>query len=69
MAQGFSGIFKNADKAIMLKYLPSFKSIKVESKGEGTELSELRRRVLEREKANYWEQFNKGIINSETVIK
>ena len=61
--------FKNADKAIMLKYLPSFKSIKVESKGEGTELSELRRRVLEREKANYWEQFNKGIINSETVIK
>jgi len=61
--------YKNADTETIKNYLPGFKSIKVESTLDTNELAELRRRVLEKEKATYWEQFNKGIISSETVIK
>ena len=61
--------YKNADTEVINEFLPSFKTVKVESEVETNELAELRRRVLEKEKATYWEQFNKGIISSETVIK
>ncbi len=61
--------FKNADTEVINKFLPEFKNIKVESTIKTNELAELRRRVLEKEKATYWEQFDKGIISSETVIK
>ncbi|OFY37595.1 MAG: hypothetical protein A2Z69_01160 [Bacteroidetes bacterium RBG_13_44_24] len=61
--------YKNADDGIIKSYLPRYKKVKVESTLKSNELAELRRRVLEKEKANYWEQFNKGIISSETVIK
>jgi NhaP-type Na+/H+ or K+/H+ antiporter len=62
--------YKNADTEVINKFLPEFKSVKAESTVETTnELAELRRRVLEKEKATCWEQFNKGIISSETVIK
>jgi hypothetical protein len=49
--------------------LPKYKEVEVEATLKTNELAELRRRVLEKEKANYWEQFNKGVISSETVIK
>jgi len=61
--------FKNADSEIIKKYLPHFTEVKVESALKSNELAELRRRVLEKEKASYWEQFNEGILTSETVIK
>jgi NhaP-type Na+/H+ or K+/H+ antiporter len=61
--------YRNADTEIIGEFLPAFKTVKVESEMETNELAELRRRVLEKEKATYWEQFNKGIIGSETVIK
>ncbi len=61
--------FKNADSDIIRSYLPHYKKVKVESSLKSNELAELRRRVLEKEKANYWQQFNEGIISSETVIK
>jgi len=61
--------FKNADNEIIKSYLPRYKMLKIESTLETNELAELRRRILEKEKANYWEQFNKGILSSDTVIK
>jgi NhaP-type Na+/H+ or K+/H+ antiporter len=61
--------YKHADTEVIKSFLPHFKTVKVESTVESNELAELRRRVLEKEKATYWEQFNKGIISSETVIK
>lgn len=61
--------FKNADKNIVKSYLPHYKEIKIEGDMKSDELSELRRRILEKEKATYWELFNKGIVTSETVVK
>lgn len=61
--------FKNANNEILANYLPQYKEIPVDSILKSNELAELRRRVLEKEKANYWEQFDKGIISSDTVIK
>lgn len=61
--------FKNADNEIIKSYLPRYKMLKIESTLQTNELAELRRRILEKEKANYWEQFNKGILSSDTVIK
>ncbi|MBN1604517.1 MAG: sodium:proton antiporter [Chitinispirillaceae bacterium] len=70
-AKAISGdrYFRNADKEIIKKYLPQHKKVKIEFTLDSNELAELRRRVLEKEKASYWEQFNKGLISSETVIK
>jgi NhaP-type Na+/H+ or K+/H+ antiporter len=61
--------YRNADSEVISEFLPEFKTVKIETELETNELAELRRRVLEKEKATYWEQFNKGIIGSETVIK
>lgn len=61
--------FKNANTGILADYLPKYKEVHVDTNIKTNELAELRRRVLEKEKANYWEQFDKGIISSDTVIK
>ncbi|SDB85883.1 cation:proton antiporter [Williamwhitmania taraxaci] len=64
-----SRYYKNADADVVRSYLPRYKKVKVEHPQKSSELAELRRRVLEKEKASYWEQFNRGIISSDTVIK
>jgi Na+:H+ antiporter len=61
--------FKNANTEILTEYLPGYEEIPVDTSLKNNELAELRRRVLEKEKANYWEQFHVGIISSDTVIK
>lgn len=61
--------FKNADSRVLKSFIPRFNDIAVDSGVNSNELAELRRVVLEKEKANYWEQFNRGTIGSETVIK
>lgn len=61
--------FKDVDNNVINTFLPTYNEIVTTDTYQQDELAELRRIVLSREKANYWEQFNKGLISSDTVIK
>ncbi len=64
-----SRYFKHADRQTIESFLPRYQQVRVEESLQMSELAELRRRILEREKASYWEQFNKGVVTSDSVIK
>lgn len=64
-----SRYFKHADRQTIASFLPRYQEVRVEESLQMSELAELRRRILEREKASYWEQFNKGVVTSDSVIK
>lgn len=64
-----SRYFKHADRQTIESFLPHYQEVRVEESLQMSELAELRRRILEREKASYWEQFNKGVVTSDSVIK
>jgi len=61
--------FKHADRQTIESFLPHYQEVRVEENYQLSELAELRRRILEREKASYWEQFNKGVVTSDSIIK
>jgi len=61
--------FKHADRQTIESFLPHYQEVRVEESYQLSELAELRRRILEREKASYWEQFNKGVVTSDSIIK
>ncbi len=61
--------FKNTNDEIIQAYLPNYEEIKAIGDFKHDELSEMRRLILEKEKANYWEQFNQGLISPGTITK
>lgn len=61
--------FKDIDNNVISNFMPGYEETPVDTDNKTGELAEMRRRILEKEKANYWEQFNNGLVSSETVIK
>lgn len=61
--------FRHADLKKIETFLPSHEYIESDVNTGDSAISELRRRVLEKEKAKYWEIYNNGIINSDSVVK
>ena len=61
--------FKNVRDDVMQKFMPSYEELAVEGVSKQDNVAEMRRLILEKEKANYWEQFHEGLLSSDSVIK
>jgi len=61
--------FKNVNSEALTEFLPSYQEVSCEEIYRHDKMAELRRLVLEKEKASYWDQFEKGLIGPDTVIK